>query len=480
MKKIIDSFKDKKFKYGGYATLMTVIIVIIVVIINLLVSQLEWTLDVSDNKLFTLSEETKEIVKNIDEPVSIVGLHAIGDANQAFFEIINKYASLSSKIIITNIDPIKNPAFSAQYTQEGETLSEGSYIVIAESGRYKVINTEEVFNYAYDNNGQVQINSLSLEQHLTSAIKFVTAKSLITVYTLSGHGEEQLHPSLIDDMELQNYNIKTLDLKQTNKVPDDCSLLVINAPTVDLLEEEKNMLDEYFNSYGSALFMMGLVDEDMPNFVGLFEYFGVEVHQDSFVVEGTASNYYQNPTLLVPNIIEHPITSTIIEQSLRLTALGSQYIQTTELSRDELIIEPVLVTSEKSWAKDDLDNVESMDYENDDALGPFTIATAITDNKLWDSKAGKQYSAKIVIISNTQFLKAEAYAAEPNFDFVINSMNWLLGEDENIYIRPKDLSIMPLQMNALEIYSYAGLTVVIIPLTILIIGLVVWRKRRHL
>lgn len=226
--------------------------------------------------------------------------------------------------------------------------------------------------------------------------------------------------------------------------------------------------------------MMGLVDEVMPNFTSLLGYYGVAVHHDSFVIEGNASNYYQNPTLLVPNLMPHPITDTLIEQRLRLTALGSQYIRELDLVRDEIVIESLLVTSDRSWAKSDLDNVDTMEAEQGDAIGPFSIATAITDNKLWDAKEAKFYSAKIIIIANTEFLKPEAYASEPNFDFVINGMNWLLGEEDGIYIRPKNLSTMPLQMSAKEVYFYASVTVIVIPLVVLIIGLVVWRKRRHL
>lgn len=479
MKKITDSFKDKKFKYGGYATLMTTVVIVLVVVLNLLVSQLPWSLDLTQNKMYSLSEETQEIVKSVSEPIRIVGLFQIGGENDSFDTIISKYTTLSKNISSTTIDPVKNPTFSNQYTEEGETLDEGSFIVIGESGRYKVIDPYSIVNYSQNQYGQYQADSLALEQQLTSAIKYVTAEELPVVYTLSGHGEEPLVPQLIKELELDNYEIQSLSLLEEGQVPDDCKILIVNAPTSDLNSDEVALIEDYFNRFGRALFMMGFVDEPMPGFDKVFEEYGVEVNQ-SLIIEGSESNFFQSPTLLVPNYESHAITEPLIKQDLRLTALASQPIEILDLIRDELTIEPLLTTSDNSWTKSDINNITTAEKESNDQEGPFSVALAITDHKEWDSKKGVYYDAKLIVIGNSNFLKTEAYAAEPNYDFVMNGINWLNDQEDSIYIRAKDLSVMPLQMNAMQVYGYAALTIIVIPLLILIAGIIVWRKRRHL
>ncbi len=478
MKKIFDSFKERKFKYGGYATLMTTIVIVLVVIVNILVSQIPWKADLTQNKMYSLSEETQAIAKSINTPISIIGLYQVGKENAIYDEIIDKYTTLSKNIVKTYIDPIKNPTFSAQYTDEGETLATGSFIVQSEQ-KYRVIKPEDILNYSMNQYGQYNVDSISLEQQLTSALKYVTSEKLPIAYTLTGHGEEPLAASLQSSLELGNYEVKSLSFAEQNGVPEDCDVLIINAPTVDLNDKEVAMMEAYFEDYGSALFMMGFVNEPMPGFAEVLEVYGLEIEQ-CLIVEGNQNNYFQDPSLVIPNYEAHAITDPLSKQDLRLTALGSQNVKILDLLRDELTVEPLLTTSDNSWAKIDLTNVKTADKEPNDLEGPFNLAVAVTDNKYWDTSEGKYYTAKIVVIGNANFLKPEYYAAEPNADFVMNAITWLNGEEDSIYISAKDLSTMPLQMNALQVYAYSALTVIVIPLIILIIGLIVWLKRRHL
>ena len=56
--KILDSFKDKKFKYGGYATLLVAIVLAILVGVNLLVDLVPLKADLTKEQLYSLSEQT--------------------------------------------------------------------------------------------------------------------------------------------------------------------------------------------------------------------------------------------------------------------------------------------------------------------------------------------------------------------------------------------------------------------------------------
>lgn len=52
-----ESFKSKKFKYGGYATLMVAVVIAIAIIINLIVDQITWEVDLTQNQMYSLSEQ---------------------------------------------------------------------------------------------------------------------------------------------------------------------------------------------------------------------------------------------------------------------------------------------------------------------------------------------------------------------------------------------------------------------------------------
>ena len=235
--KILDSFKDKKFKYGGYATLLTAFVLAILVVVNLLVDQIPFKIDLTENQLFSLSDQTEKVLENLDQEIRIIGLYETGRENPVFDEILQKYRRLNKNISITYIDPVKNPTFANKYTKDGESLKEGSYIVESDE-RFKIIDYFDLFNVRYDQYGNTRTDSLALEQRVTNAIQYVTADKLPVIYTLEGHMEQALPVQLRQQLELENYEVKTLSLLTEESVPSDATVLMVLAPKRDFTPEE--------------------------------------------------------------------------------------------------------------------------------------------------------------------------------------------------------------------------------------------------
>ena len=64
----------KYLKTGGYSIIVSVIAIAIVIFVNLIANSLPLSLtkyDLSNTKLFTLDEQTEELVKRINEDVTI-------------------------------------------------------------------------------------------------------------------------------------------------------------------------------------------------------------------------------------------------------------------------------------------------------------------------------------------------------------------------------------------------------------------------
>ena len=189
---IRNSFINKKFKYGCYATLMTAVVIAIVIVIILVVDQINWKADLTQNQMFSLSEQTYNVPDNLEQDIKIIGLYETGKEERVVTEIIDRYLARSKRITYTTIDPERYPQLVAKYEKDGQSLSTGSLIV--ESGdRYKIINRYDLVNYSFSNtSGQFQAQSLAAEQRLTGAILYVTAEDLPVVYLLEGHGEDSL------------------------------------------------------------------------------------------------------------------------------------------------------------------------------------------------------------------------------------------------------------------------------------------------
>ena len=67
-------FKTRQFKSGGYAVLVSVIVVLVVVAVNMFVGQLPSTttqFDTTSQQLFTISEQTHQLLANLSEPITL-------------------------------------------------------------------------------------------------------------------------------------------------------------------------------------------------------------------------------------------------------------------------------------------------------------------------------------------------------------------------------------------------------------------------
>lgn len=473
--KIRESFKDKKFKYGGYATLMTAIVLAILVVVNLVVDQISFKVDLTQNQIFSLSDQTKQILKNLDQEINIIGLYETGEENVLFDEILQKYRAESKYINIDYVDPVKNPTFSSKYTKDGETLREGSYIV--ECGdRFKVIDNYDLFNYRTTQYGQWYAESLAVEQQITSAIHYVTAEELPTIYLVTGHLEDGLPYDLRKQLELENYEIEELSLLTEEKVPEDADILMFISPKRDMTEDEAEKVRQYLENKGRAIFFMELVENELPNFEAVLKSYGVGLNK-ALVIEGDNSRYWQSPAWIIPKLETHDITRPMRSNNMQVVTIGAQGVDILDVKKRTLEIEPLLTTSDNSWGKVDLTST-NIQKEEGDISGPFNIAVTVYD-KIWNEKTAEYEGAKLVVVGDAEFLNPQ-FASIGNADFVLNTLNWLQDEHESISIRPKNIVSEYLNINSFQILLFSGIVVILIPLIILGSGLVVWLRRRHL
>ena len=120
----------------------------------------------------------------------------------------------------------------------------------------------------------------------------------------TNHGEQALTSSLTEALNAQNITLQPLDLL-TSEIPEDCSLLIINAPTSDLasddgLVDEASMLQNYLNEGGKVLLTTNIYDET-PNLDTLMAEFGLS-REPGIVVEGDSGHsLYGYPYSLFPD-----------------------------------------------------------------------------------------------------------------------------------------------------------------------------------
>lgn len=470
-----EMFSNKRVRYGSFASVMTLAVIAIIVVLNLIVSQLEIKFDLTKDKMFSLSEQTQNIVSALDKEVNIYPIYTKGYENTQFMEMLDKYKSLSNKIKIEAKDPNLNPAFIKKYTENNETISSGSIIV--ESGdRFKVLTPYDLVDYQF--NAQIydyQATGIALEPKVTGAIQYVTTDDLPIIYLLEGHSEPSLNESALTSLTNENYTVRSLNILTAGKIPEDTDMLLINPPARDYSQEEVDIVNEYLTKGGKAIFNLALYSTPLPNYEKVLANYGVRP-QNMLILEGDRNNSLPgNPLYLIPNLDSHEIINPISDDKMLVILPVTQAIEELAQKNDSTKITPLLTTSKSSYAKRNI-NSQTVEKEADDIDGPFNLAVLIEDSWFNDSES---YQSKIIVISSTNLLDFNAGIPTANMDFFMNSVNYLVDRQDSVAIRSKSLAMERLTLTANQGLILSAVSVIVIPAIIIVIGVVIWLRRRN-
>lgn len=482
---IINSLKSRQFRFGGYAALIVIVVLAVLVAVNILVGQIPGKLDLTKNKLYSLSDETYKLVDNLKTDVTITSIGKVGGEDPTVSAILTKYAARSRHIKLQTKDPELNPGWTKQYDPTGQGLQVGTLVVTVGS-KYKTIGVYDMYNYDTSNydpsnpNSQPQLTSMSVEQRVTTAVQYVTAAKNTTLYVLSGHGEQTLDAfSLTSAASNENYAVKEFSFLNTATVPADADVLLILAPKTDLASADADKVRAYLATGGHAVILVDLLRKanEFPNLADLLKSYGVEVRNVVVMEQDPNKRALQNPFYVIPNLEYHDILSPLRTNNYSVLLPGAQAIQTLDLKKRGLKVEALLTSSSTSLGRSDVANNPSAARQASDVRGPFTLAVAITD----PSSDPAIPDTKLVVVGNVSFLAPSLSSQVPgNTDFFMNSIAWLKGQKDSISIRPKSLQTLRLSLTDLQARLFSGLVVILLPLLILGAGLVVWMRRRHL
>jgi ABC-type uncharacterized transport system involved in gliding motility auxiliary subunit len=110
----MDPGSARQAKYGATSALYVVIIIAVLVLINWLANRYNKSYDATANKQYTLSEQTKKIVKDVKGNATIVYLDRASQFDRAK-AVLERYANLSPKIHLQYVDILKNPTVARAY-----------------------------------------------------------------------------------------------------------------------------------------------------------------------------------------------------------------------------------------------------------------------------------------------------------------------------------------------------------------------------
>ena len=226
--------RKQSLRYGGWLTVLAALALVLCVGVNLLAGALPESLtrlDLSQNRLYTLSDTTEQILDSLQDDIVIYYLAETGAEDENIHRLLQVYDA-HKKVTVVRKDPVLYPNFAAQYTEE--TVYGDSCIVVNQTtGRSRFVDYYSLYlvdDSEYYYTGQLYW-SFGAENALTGAIDYVTAEKLPLIYRTTGHGELTLEEALITALEQDNMTLSdtALDLL-TMEIPADCDALLVMAP----------------------------------------------------------------------------------------------------------------------------------------------------------------------------------------------------------------------------------------------------------
>ena len=485
IKNIISNIKEKRLenkkilRHGSYSIGVMAIVIAIVVVLNLVIQELPSSfreIDLSSEKLYTIGDQTKELLDDLDKDVDLYYIAQDGTESTDIQRLLERYKERSEHIKVEQKDPAVYPTFTQQYTSD--SVSNNSIIVVC-GDKSRVVNYSDMYETSINYQTYTQeTTAFDGEGQLTSAINYVISDNMPVLYTLEGHNEASMGTAMTETIQKANIEIQSLNLLTQDRVPEDASCLFIFAPSTDLSEEEANKIIEYLENGGKALIISNYTDEEMPNFESVLENYGVRP-VDGIVMEGDTAHYIsQNPYYLLPNIESNDVTSNLSSQSRYVLMPLAQGIETLDNIRDSLDIQSILTTSDSAYSKTDLENMQTMEKEDSDIDGPFDLGVSITEDVGDDAQTQIVYYASSSIFDDT----IDSYVSGTNYELLSSSLSWLCqSEADNtntISIPSKSLDTSMLTISAADVNFWSIFVTAVIPVCILLIGFGIWMKRR--
>lgn len=483
MRKINFSEKTKRrFRYGTNSIVLMAVVIVVAVLVNVLLEQLPMSVDLTKEALYSITDTTKKILSELDRDVEIIALYdkVKGESSSSTAQVI-KVLDLYDEydhIKVSYVDMDKDP--SAVYNAVGEDrasdYSSGDYIVkcgsnvkrIASSNMFETSTSIDYSTYQYVST----TTGLKVETNVTSAVLYVTSDEIPVVYLSTGNGEATMdsYSMIKQNIETNNFDIKELNLNQAD-IPDDAVVILFNNPTSDLSTTALNKLKVWFNTKGGnciCLMDYSLQGTEFPNFNDLFALFSMKINNDvvseseEYHLPGK-QQWFTAKTLSPDNSpLENQNTGTAyIFDSRSIELLG----KTTTYSESYALVN----TSSEAISTSITDGSETVGVKTVVAAGRYQGGSEVSKMLLTGSGANLQ----------DQYITYTGSSTAPGI--LIRSLNWMYtntNEGDLIETKKYNTDVISVTQKQANVLGIVG--IVVYPLIILIVGGVIWFRRRHL
>lgn len=436
--------------------LFYIMVIIAVVLLSQLALKTNINSDWTKNSRHTLSDTTIELLKNLDNGISIQAfISPEDDYREALEALLTRYQKYSPNLTINYI----NPDFSPDLVRNLKIQQQGEMVI---------------------SRGEQSTHVLDLsEQSLTNALISVSRTKEQWLVFIEGHGERSPLSQENYNLEIwgeqlkqKGFKLRTLNLIEHSQIPQNTAVVVIASPEKKWLEGEVTLIKDYINSGGNLLW---LADPDThQHLTELAEHLDLEFIPGTVLDPNTQLLGINDPRFaLVNNYANHPIAQATSSVTLFPRAVAID-ISNQESDWEQLSL---LNSQENTWSrKEELEKETLPDFEQgNDTAGPLSIGYLLT--KIVSTESETQQ--RIAVIGDSDFVSNSYIGNAANLELSLALVNWLAEDDSLISIPVKITDDSQLDLSQSQSLIIGLGFLIALPLILFIIGFVIWRIRRH-
>jgi len=484
----------------------TVLALAVVGLLNYVSSKNYKRWDWTTERLFTLSDRSQQVLRELDHDVQIYVFLARGEQDFADVEtLLEEYKAVTQRLEIEWIDPDRDRAryqvladkFGIDSWLAGEmTLSQVPVVVTSGDRKWKVERHQlivEDFDSFEDADGHKL--DLQSERALTGAILEVTTGQPTKICLAQGHGEWELGASgdrsfdaVARELEWEKIDIQPFDLREGEDVPASCDALFVVSPQRRYSPEEVATVDRFIASGGNVLLALDpLLKKEALQQTGFEESLGnrgIVVGNDLVIEHDESRQLPGNPgdLFLSIDLGAHRLTETIRKRGGGILLAVVRSVDAADGSDAEVIMR----TSPSASAEFDLKRALATDLK---AAGitprVVPIATAwehvppLGDDLKPVESDGPQ-PGRLLVIGDSDWMSGELLDNPQlsNIDLLSSTAGWLTQREALINIAPRKAKARAVIMSDADLENLLFRVVFLLPLAALIAGFGVWWARR--
>lgn len=489
------AFNKRRLKYGSIATLITVgflvALVLVNVIANLLLERFPLNIDLTADNRFALTEDSIDYIKTLNQEVTLTVLadentyrdrgnqgDVDADRFKQSYEVMKNYTKYSDKVKLEFVDPVKDPNVVKEYTKD--SVSTGDVLVRSDL-RVKHVSLSSILPQAEQNQytGSVTYRS-EAEQNLTSAIMYVTDQDPVTASLITGLNTPDVS-AYVNVLKANNYDVVEQDL-MTEEINENAKLLILPQSSADLSADQVKKLEAFLDNEGKfgkgMVFVASKTSPVGPVLKSFLADWGVEIG-DGFVLE-TNNSYVAEGNYYIPqNLVAHETIKTVMgtDAAAPIVAPYMRPVKALFEASDNRTVKTVVATSDGAVfipadVTDDFD-IEAQPKQS------YPMVTLTSRLKYDDATPLTSYMATV---ASPDMLSAYCmtFSQYGNGSMMAAVTETLAAKKNLVTILPIDITLDRINISLSQVITYLVVLVIVIPLATLIVGVVIWLRRRHL